>query len=137
MIIKVYLIDDTIRNNVAFGINTEQVQDAKIWSALEKAQLKEFVEALPLGLNTIIGERGVKFFDTFVCLFRCISQAYRVKRLLTIHLQELPPSSSPSCVCDVELYDVFNERRIGMAPEGYKKSWSRDEIITRILTYQP
>ena len=57
----VYLIDDTIRNNVAFGINTEQVQDAKIWSALEKAQLKEFVEALPLGLNTIIGERGVKF----------------------------------------------------------------------------
>lgn len=40
------------------------------------------------------------------------------------------------CVCDVELYDVFNDRKIGMAPEGYKSSWSRDEIITRILTYQ-
>ncbi len=40
------------------------------------------------------------------------------------------------CVCDVELYDVFNDRRIGMAPEGYKSFWSRDEIITRILTYR-
>lgn len=57
----VYLIDDTIRNNVAFGIETEEVDDVKIWNALEKAQLKEFIEALPEGLDTIIGERGVKF----------------------------------------------------------------------------
>lgn len=57
----VYLIDDTIRNNVAFGIDAESVEDTKIWNALEKAQLKEFVEALPFKLDTIIGERGVKF----------------------------------------------------------------------------
>lgn len=57
----VYLIDDTIRNNVAFGIEEKEVDDAKVWKALEKAQLKEFTEALPDRLNTIIGERGVKF----------------------------------------------------------------------------
>lgn len=57
----VYLIDDTIRNNVAFGIEREQVDDAWVWEALEKAQLKEFIKALPEGLDTIIGEQGVKF----------------------------------------------------------------------------
>lgn len=57
----VYLIDDTIRNNVAFGIERDKVDDAWIWSALEKAQLKEFIETLPEGLDTVIGEQGVKF----------------------------------------------------------------------------
>ena len=57
----VYLIDDTIRNNVAFGIGADAIDDVKIWNALEKAQLKGFIEALPEGLDTIIGERGVKF----------------------------------------------------------------------------
>lgn len=57
----VYLIDDTVRNNVAFGIPEESIQDYYIWEALEKAQLREFVEKLPNGLNTIVGERGIKF----------------------------------------------------------------------------
>lgn len=57
----VYLIDDTIRNNVAFGIEEKEVNDAKVWKALEKAQLKEFIESLPDRLDTVIGERGVKF----------------------------------------------------------------------------
>lgn len=57
----VYLIDDTIRNNVAFGIDADEIDDVKIWNALEKAQLKGFIEVLPEGLDTIIGERGVKF----------------------------------------------------------------------------
>lgn len=58
---SVYLIDDTVRNNIAFGINEEIIQDKDIWDALEKAQLKRFVESLPYGLDTIVGERGVKF----------------------------------------------------------------------------
>ncbi len=57
----VYLIDDTIRNNVAFGIEPGSVEEERVWNALEKAQLKEFVEAQREGLDTIIGERGVKF----------------------------------------------------------------------------
>lgn len=57
----VYLIDDTIRSNVAFGIEADVVNDDNVWKALEKAQLREFVGALPGGLDTVIGERGVKF----------------------------------------------------------------------------
>ena len=58
---SVYLTDDTIRNNVAFGIRKEQIDDAVVWKALEQAQLKTFVESLLQGLDTIVGERGIKF----------------------------------------------------------------------------
>lgn len=56
----IYLSDDTIRNNIAFGIEKEKIDDKKLWDALEKAQLKEYVENLPKGLDTIIGERGIR-----------------------------------------------------------------------------
>lgn len=59
---SVFLIDDTVRSNVAFGLKKEEIQDEKVWEALGQAQLKEFVENLPYGLDTIVGERGVKFF---------------------------------------------------------------------------
>lgn len=57
---SVFLIDDTIRRNVAFGLENNVISDEKIWAALKQAQLKEFVEELPLGLDTIVGERGIK-----------------------------------------------------------------------------
>lgn len=56
----IYMLDDTIRANVAFGCPQEKLEDEKIWKALEEAQLKEFVESLPEGLDTMIGERGVR-----------------------------------------------------------------------------
>lgn len=56
----IYLCDDTIRTNVGFGIPKDQIDDAMVWEALEKAQLKEYVEGLPKGLDTVIGERGVR-----------------------------------------------------------------------------
>lgn len=57
----VFLVDDSIRKNVAFGMKDNEISDEKVWSALEKAQLRSFVETLPEGLDTIVGERGVKF----------------------------------------------------------------------------
>lgn len=56
----VFLIDDTICRNVAFGLEKSNISDEKVWHALEQAQLKEFVENLPNKLDTIVGERGVK-----------------------------------------------------------------------------
>ena len=58
---SVFLIDDTVRNNVAFGLPSESIDDNMVWDALERAQLKDFVAGLPDGLETIVGERGVKF----------------------------------------------------------------------------
>lgn len=56
---SVFLYDDTIRNNVAFG--EKDIDDLAVWDALEKASLKKFVETLPKGLDTAVGERGIKF----------------------------------------------------------------------------
>lgn len=56
----IYLTDDTIRNNIAFGVDEKKIDNEKIWTALEKAQLREFIEDLPHGLDTLIGERGVR-----------------------------------------------------------------------------
>lgn len=56
----IYLSDDTIRNNVAFGIMEDEIDDNAVMEALRKAQLLEFTEALPEGLDTMVGDRGVR-----------------------------------------------------------------------------
>ena len=56
----IYLIDESIRDNIAFGIDADKIDDKRIWEVLEEAQLKEFVEELPEGLDTTIGDRGVR-----------------------------------------------------------------------------
>ncbi len=56
----IYLSDDTIRNNIAFGIKKENINEQAVLQAMEKAQLTEFVESLPHGLDTIVGDRGVR-----------------------------------------------------------------------------
>jgi ATP-binding cassette, subfamily B, bacterial PglK len=57
---SIYLADDTIKANIAFGVPENQIDEEKVWSALTLAQLKDFVESLPDGLDTIIGERGTR-----------------------------------------------------------------------------
>lgn len=57
---SIYLSDDTIRNNIAFGIFEKDIDETALNNALEKAQLKEFTDSLPDGLDTIVGDRGVR-----------------------------------------------------------------------------
>ena len=56
----IFMIDSTIRKNVAFGCADEDIDDEKVWRALKEAQLDEFVRGLPEGLDTSIGERGIR-----------------------------------------------------------------------------
>lgn len=56
----IYLSDDSIRNNVAFGIEPSEIDDAEVIEALKKAQLYSFVESLEEGLDTFVGDRGVR-----------------------------------------------------------------------------
>jgi ABC-type multidrug transport system fused ATPase/permease subunit len=57
---SIYLTDDTLRRNVAFGIADEEIDDAAVDRALAAAQLQEFVASLPAGKETVVGERGVR-----------------------------------------------------------------------------
>ena len=56
----IYLADDSIRRNVAFGLLDDEIDDARVWRALTMARLRDFVESLPAGLDAPIGERGVR-----------------------------------------------------------------------------
>ncbi|MBE5822962.1 MAG: ABC transporter ATP-binding protein [Butyrivibrio sp.] len=56
----IFMTDSTIRKNVAFGIPEEEIDDARVWQALSEAALDTFVKELPEGLDTEIGERGIR-----------------------------------------------------------------------------
>ncbi len=57
---SIYLCDDTIRRNIAFGVPEKDIDDDAVWRALKSAQLDEFVESLPDRAETFVGERGVR-----------------------------------------------------------------------------
>ena len=56
----IFMLDDTIRRNVAFGVPEEKIDEARVWEVLREARLDEFVRTLPEGLDTGIGERGIR-----------------------------------------------------------------------------
>ena len=56
----IFMTDSTIRKNVAFGVPDDEIDDNKVWQALKEAALDEFVKELPEGLDTEIGERGIR-----------------------------------------------------------------------------
>ena len=57
---SIFLMDDTIRRNIAFGVTDHLVDEKRLSYALELAQLSELVKELPEGLQTSVGERGVR-----------------------------------------------------------------------------
>lgn len=57
---SIFMMDDTIRKNVAFGVPEDEIDEERIWKVLKDAQLDEFVKGLPEGLETGIGERGIR-----------------------------------------------------------------------------
>jgi ABC-type multidrug transport system fused ATPase/permease subunit len=56
----IFLMDDTLRRNVAFGLGDSDIDDEAVARAIRAAQLDEFVASLPAGLETTVGERGVR-----------------------------------------------------------------------------
>lgn len=57
---QVFLIDDTLRRNIALGVEDKEIDDAELIQALHQARLMEHVDQLPKGVNTLLGERGVR-----------------------------------------------------------------------------
>lgn len=57
---SIFLVDDTVAANVAFGVRKDEIDTDRVWQALETANLKEFIESLEEKLNTNVGERGVR-----------------------------------------------------------------------------
>ena len=56
----IFMLDDTIRKNVAFGVPEDKIDEDRLWEVLKEAQLDTFIKTLPEGLDTGIGERGIR-----------------------------------------------------------------------------
>lgn len=56
----IFMLDDTIRKNVAFGVPEDKIDEKRLWEVLKEAQLDTFIKSLPDGLDTGIGERGIR-----------------------------------------------------------------------------
>lgn len=57
---SIFLTDDTIRRNIAFGLSDDRIDDAAVSRSIRAAQLEDFVNDLPEGLETQVGERGIR-----------------------------------------------------------------------------
>lgn len=57
---SIYMLDASIKENIAFGVEEDKIDEERVWKVLEQAQMKEFVESQPDGLDSMIGERGVR-----------------------------------------------------------------------------
>jgi ATP-binding cassette, subfamily B, bacterial PglK len=57
---SIYVLDDTLRRNIALGFDDEEIDEDRVQEAVRLAQLEEFVAELPKGLNTVVGERGAR-----------------------------------------------------------------------------
>jgi ABC-type multidrug transport system fused ATPase/permease subunit len=57
---SIFLTDNTLAKNIAFGLSDEQINEASLWRAVKSAQLDGWVKTLPQGLSTTVGERGIR-----------------------------------------------------------------------------
>lgn len=103
----VYILDDSIRRNVTFGLSGEDSDDAKIWQALEQAQLREVVLALEESLDTRAGERGSRLSGgerQRLGIARCL---YRDPEVIVLD----EPTSSLDRQTEVEVARVIEKLR--------------------------
>lgn len=56
----IYLLDDSIRRNICFGLPDNEIDDIRLNSIVKEAQLEEFVASLPKGLDTLVGDDGAQ-----------------------------------------------------------------------------
>ena len=117
----VYLMDDTIRRNVAFGIDDADIDDGTVWQALEDARLAELVRSLPDGLDTFIGEGGVRISGGQRQRLGIARALYRQPRLLVL-------DEATSAL------DNATEREINASIEGLKQRMTLVIIAHRLST---
>jgi ATP-binding cassette, subfamily B, bacterial PglK len=117
----IYLCDETLRSNVAFGVPDNEVDEEAVWQALKLAQLDDFVRRLPEGLDTIIGERGVR-------LSGGQRQRIGIARALYHNPQVLVMDEATSAL------DNVTEKQIISALEGLKGDRTVITIAHRLTT---
>ena len=120
---QIYLLDETIIENVAFGIDRKDIDGEKVWRALEQAQLADFVRSLPQAIDTIVGDRGIR-----------LSGGQRQRIGIARALYEDPPI----LVLDEATSSLDNEteKAVMDAVKGFKGSKTMLIVAHRISTIE-
>ena len=79
-----YLPSSSILENIAFATDKKKINTDEVWQAIESAKLKELVEGLPYGLDTNIGESGIKLSGGQRQRIAIARAFYRKSRLLVL-----------------------------------------------------
>ncbi|MDJ0702072.1 MAG: ABC transporter ATP-binding protein [Leptolyngbyaceae cyanobacterium MO_188.B28] len=98
---SIFLIDDTLERNVAFGVPDDQIDSERLQRSIEAAQLSDLIERLPDGINTRIGERGV-------CLSGGQRQRIGIARAL-YHEREILVLDEATSALDTETEELVTE----------------------------
>lgn len=120
---SIYLADETLRNNIAFGLPENEVDENKVTQAVELAQLRDMVERLPEGLDTIVGEHGTR-------LSGGQRQRVGIARALYHNPQVLVMDEATSAL------DNITERQITKAIEALKGDRTIILIAHRLTTVE-
>ncbi len=80
----IYLLDDTIRNNIVFDIEQKEINNKNFNHAIEKSKLKEFISSLPLKENTVVGNQGVRLSGGQKQRIGIARALYRNKKILIL-----------------------------------------------------
>ena len=80
----IYLLDDTIRNNIIFDVSKKEIDTKNLDSAIEKAKLKKFISSLPLKDNTIVGNQGIRLSGGQKQRIGIARALYRNKKILIL-----------------------------------------------------
>ena len=121
---SIYLTDDTLRRNVAFGLSEQDIDDAAVRRAVSAAQLEEFVSTLPQGLETRVGERGVR-------LSGGERQRIAIARALYHDPAVLVLDEATSAL------DVATERRVMQAVTALRSNKTIIVVAHRLSTVEP
>ena len=116
---SIYMLDTTIRKNVAFGVPDKDIDDEKVWRALKEAQLDEHVRSLPEGLDTRIGQNGIRFSGgqkQRIGIARALFEDPEVLIFLPLRLSCKESSTSNQAFLN-SLYDPFGSPCRGQKPQ--------------------
>ena len=80
----IYLIDDTIKRNIAFGVADEDIDEKKVWRSIKLAELSNFVSNLPLKIDAIVGNRGIKLSGGQIQRIGIARALYRKSKVLVL-----------------------------------------------------
>ena len=98
-----YLLDDTLKNNIALGVEEKKVDLKRINSCIKKVQLEEFVASLEKGLDTIIGEKGARISGGELQRLALARAFYRVPDIIILD----EPTSSLDTITEKNILEIL------------------------------